>query len=103
VSLVDNAIKFSPQGGEITVRVWPRAGEGLVSVKDYGMGIAKERQPHVFEPFYEYVPYGTPGYRGTVTLSLYLAKLTVERHKGRIWFESESGKGSTFTFALPLA
>jgi len=103
VSLLDNAIKYSPQGGEIEVRVWAQEGEAVVSVKDHGVGISNERQPHIFEPFYEVVPAGAPGYRGVVALSLYLSKLAVERHKGRIWFESEAGKGSTFYFSLPLA
>ena len=103
VSLLDNAIKYSPQGGEIEVRVWAQEGEGVVSVTDHGVGISNERQPHIFEPFYEVVPAGAPGYRGVVALSLYLSKLAVERHKGRIWFESEAGKGSTFYFSLPLA
>jgi len=103
VSLMDNAVKYSPHGGEVVVQVWKQAEEGLVSVTDCGVGISSDRQPHVFEPFYEHVPPGSAGYRGVVTLSLYLAKLIVERHKGRVWFESEVGKGSTFTFALPLA
>ena len=103
VSLLDNAIKFSPMGGDIEVRVWADKGEALVSVRDHGVGIPKERQPHIFEPFYEAVPSGAPGYRGVVALSLYLSKLTIERHRGRIWFKSEEGKGSTFYFSLPLA
>lgn len=103
VSLVDNAIKFSPQGGEIEVRVRRQAGEAVVSVRDHGVGIPKERQPHIFEPFYEAVPPGAPGYRGVVALSLYLSRLAIERHGGRIWFESEEGKGSVFHLSLPLA
>lgn len=103
VTLLDNAIKYSPKGGRIDVRVWTQNGCAVVSVRDYGVGIPKERQAHIFEPFYEAVPAGLPGYRSVVALSLYLAKLIVERHKGRIWFESEPGKGSTFYFTLPLA
>ncbi len=103
VALLDNAIESSPQGGEIEVRVWTQAGEGLVSVRDHGLGISKERQPHVFGPFYEAVPPGAAGYRGIVSLSLYLAKLTVELHRGHIWLGSEEGKGTTFSFSLPLS
>lgn len=102
-SLVDNAIRLSPKGGDIEVRVWAQEGEAMVSVRDHGVGIPKDRQPHIFEPFYEAVPSGTPGYRGVVALSLSLSKFTVEQHGGRIWFESEEGKGSTFYFSLPLA
>ena len=103
VSLLDNAIKYSPKGGDIEVRVWTQERKAIVSVKDHGVGIPADRQPHIFEPFYEAVPPGVPGYRGVVALSLYLSKLAIERHQGRIWFESEEGKGSTFYFSLPLA
>ncbi len=103
VNLLDNAISYSPKGGDIQVRVWAGERDAMVSVKDQGVGIPKDRQPHIFGPFYEAVPSGAVGYRGVVALSLYLSKLTVERHKGRIWFESEEGRGSTFYISLPLA
>jgi len=103
VSLLDNAIKFSPQGGTVEIKVRTQANEALVSVSDRGVGIAPERRDHIFEPFFEPVPAGAPGYRGVVALSLYLSKLTIERHRGRIWFESREGQGSTFHFTLPLA
>lgn len=103
VGLLTNAIEFSPRGGSIEARVWTRAGEVFSSVSDHGLGIARQRQPHVFEPFYEAAPAGDPGYRGSLALSLYLSKLVIERHKGRIWLESEEGKGSTFYFSLPAA
>ncbi len=103
VSLLENASEASPGGGEIELRVWSQGGEALASVRDHGLGIPKERQPHVFEPFYEPLPSGVAGYRGVVGLTRYLSKLTIERHGGRIWLESEEGKGTTFFFALPLA
>ncbi len=101
--LLDNALEVSPRGGDIEVRVWSQHGEALVSVRDQGVGIPKERQPHVFEPFYEALPSGAPGYRNVVSLSLYLSWLAISQHQGRIWLESEEGKGSTFSFSLPLA
>jgi signal transduction histidine kinase len=85
------------------VRVWVEDQKAVVSVKDQGVGIPKNRQAHIFEPFYEPIPPGAPGYRGVAPLSLYLSKITIERHGGRIWFESEEGKGSTFYFSLPTA
>lgn len=103
VTLLENAIKFSPEGGDIEVRVRARGREAIVSVKDRGVGIPQERQPHVLEPFYEPVPPGAPGYQGVVALSLYISRLNIERHRGRIWFESKPGQGSTFYFSLPLA
>jgi signal transduction histidine kinase len=103
MSLVDNAIKFSPKGGDIEVRVWKDDVWAYVAIRDHGIGIARERQPYIFLPFYELVPSGTLGYSGTTALGLYLAKLAVERNGGRIWLESTIGQGTTFYFSLPLA
>lgn len=104
VSLLNNAIECSRErGGTVDVRVWTHGTEALASVKDRGTGIQRERQQNIFEPFYEAAPAGTPGYRGVVALGLYLSRLIIERHGGRIWLESEEGKGSTFCFSLPLA
>ncbi|MCL5962559.1 MAG: ATP-binding protein, partial [Chloroflexi bacterium] len=102
LTLLDNAIRFSPQGGRIEVTATPEDGTALVSVRDHGLGIPKERQRYVFEPFYEPFPAGTPGYFGATGLGLFVVKTIVERHGGRMWFESEEGKGSTFYFSLPL-
>jgi two-component system, OmpR family, phosphate regulon sensor histidine kinase PhoR len=103
VSLMENAAKYSPEDGEVQVRVWAQDGHALASVQDRGVGVPEERRRHLFEPFYQAVPPGAPGYRSSVPLGLYLSKLTIERHDGRIWVESEEGEGSTFFFSLPLA
>jgi PAS domain S-box-containing protein len=100
--LLENAVHYSPDGAPITVIATRRDGEAVVSISDHGVGIAPERQPHVFEPFYELVPPGRPGYTGLVSLDLYLSKQIVEAHGGRIWFASTPGKGSTFSFSLRL-
>lgn len=102
-SLLNNAIKYSPRGAKVEIRVWREGERAMVSVRDHGHGIARERQPHIFEPFYEAIPPGEPGYQGVVALSLHLSKIIVERHQGRIWFESEEGKGTTFYVSLPAA
>jgi signal transduction histidine kinase len=102
-SLVENAIKHSPGGGEVEVRLIRQNDRAVVSVRDHGVGIDRERQAHVFEPFYEAVPPGKQGYRGIIGLSLYLSKLAVERNGGSIWLSSEPGQGTTFSVSLPLA
>lgn len=101
--LLENAMRYSPAGGEIDVTARRNNGEGIVAVADRGVGIPRERQPYVFEPFYELVPSGEPGYLGIIPLDLYLSKRIVDAHGGRIWFESTPGQGSTFSFSLPLA
>ena len=101
--LLENAMRYSPGGGPIEVWAERQNGEAVVSVRDHGVGIEPERQAHVFEPFYEPVPAGVPGYLGIVSLGLHLSRQVVESHGGRLWFESTPGQGSTFHFSLPLA
>ena len=103
VRLVENALRYSRPGGTVEVRTRRQDGEAIVSVTDHGAGIPFERQPHAFEPFYELVPPGEPGYAGVVDLGLYLTKQIVEAHGGRVWLESTPGQGSTFYLALKLA
>lgn len=100
VNLVDNAVKFTPAGGEVRVRCWQLESEVLVSVADTGMGIAREDQARVFERFYKTDRARSSGGSG---LGLAIAKHTVQAMGGRIWAESEEGKGSTFFIALPSA
>jgi PAS domain S-box-containing protein len=102
VNLFDNAIKYSPEGGDIEVRVGIREGSGVVSIRDPGMGIPKERQGQLFERFYR-AHAGLESDRGGMGIGLHLSEQIVQRHGGRIWFESEVGKGSTFSFSLALA
>jgi signal transduction histidine kinase len=98
-NLVTNAAKFSSLGTPIDVEVQPRPGEVVISVRDYGVGIPLGEVSHIFEPYYR-VPRTRREGHG---LGLYIAKGLVEAHDGRIWVESEVGKGSTFYFTLPLA
>lgn len=99
--LVRNAIKYSPEGGDIDVSVARQDHEALVLVRDRGVGIARDKQPHVFESFY--TAHGdTPYDFGGIGIGLHVAREFVKRHGGRIWFESEEGAGSMFAFALPL-
>lgn len=98
-NLIDNAVRYSPQGGDVEIEVADRDQEVEVTVIDHGLGIPKDKQKLVFEPFFQVYP-ATAGLGG-MGLGLYTSKQIVEAHRGRIWFESEEGKGSTFHFSLP--
>jgi two-component system phosphate regulon sensor histidine kinase PhoR len=100
VNLVHNAVKFSPDGGDVTVQVRPEGGEVIVSVTDHGIGIPTRDQPRIFERFYKVDRARVRG--GGTGLGLSIARHVVERHGGRIWLESEEGTGSTFSFAIPV-
>jgi two-component system phosphate regulon sensor histidine kinase PhoR len=98
-NLGHNAIKFNHPGGTVTVSTRADAESVAVSVTDTGIGISKEDLPHVFERFYK-VDKARP--RGGSGLGLAIAKHVVQAHGGRIWAQSEEGKGSTFSFSLPI-
>jgi signal transduction histidine kinase len=98
-NLLSNAVKFTPEGGSIAVRAERLNGEVYVSVRDTGPGIAFEDQTRIFEEFQQTA---TGAHTEESTgLGLTLAKRFIELHGGRLWVESEIGKGSTFTFTLP--
>jgi two-component system phosphate regulon sensor histidine kinase PhoR len=100
VNLLTNALKFSPPDSPVTVRLASAIGEAVLSVVDQGAGIPPEVLPHLFERFYQV----SPTRRGEgLGLGLYITRLIVESHGGRVWVDSEHGKGSTFAFTLPLA
>ncbi len=101
-NLIGNAIKFSPQGGTITLRL-EEAGEMLqVSVSDSGIGIPEEQIERIFERFYQVDGSATRKFGGA-GLGLAIVKRIVEAHGGRIWVNSRLGQGSTFSFTLPKA
>src|SRR6202011_5585379 len=100
LNLLSNAIKFTPEGGRIEVRAAPADGTVEVSVTDTGVGIAPEDQETVFEEFRQV---GTADKKAEGTgLGLALSRKFIELHRGRIWVTSEVGRGSTFTFSLPI-
>ena len=101
IILIDNALKFTPAGGSVTLRT--RLAEGMLwlSVRDTGAGIAKDDLPYIFERFYK-ADKSRMETRGT-GLGLAIARLVVELMGGTIWCESELGHGSTFEFSLKLA
>jgi signal transduction histidine kinase len=98
-NLIGNAIKFTPCDGSITVRAESTSDGVRVSVADTGRGISSEELPHVFGRFWQSKRTDRRG----LGLGLAIAKAIVEAHGGRIWVESEVGKGSTFFFTLPAS
>ena len=98
-NLIDNAMKFTTQGG-VTVTLNGSPEAVTVSVNDTGMGIAPEDLPHLFQKFYRVDNSSTRTIGGT-GLGLYLCRSIIELYQGRIWAESELGKGSAFKFSLP--
>ncbi len=101
LNLLANAVKFTPEGGRISLKAVLTDGSVEISVSDTGVGIAPEDQGAIFEEFRQ-VGSDDTGKREGTGLGLTLAKKFVELHGGRIWVESKVGKGSTFTFTLPV-
>ncbi len=100
LNLTSNAVKYTPAGGRITVRVGARPDGVEWAITDSGIGIPKEAQRKLFEKFFRADNVFAVETEGT-GLGLYLVRLIVEKHGGRVWCESEEGRGSTFAFALP--
>jgi signal transduction histidine kinase len=102
-NVIGNAIKYSPDGGdiEIAIREAREAQEVVISIRDHGIGIPLHEQGRIFERFARASNSGAHRIGGT-GLGLYLSREIVERHTGRIWFESVQGQGSIFFIALPL-
>jgi PAS domain S-box-containing protein len=101
-NLVDNAIKYSPDGGPVEVRVTRRDHALRFSVRDEGLGIAQSEQRRIFDKFYRVDPNLTRGVGGT-GLGLYICRELVRRMNGQIWVDSREREGSLFTFELPVA
>jgi signal transduction histidine kinase len=100
-NLVDNAVKYSPEGGEIVVRLWREGEEARLSVTDQGIGIPSEDLPRLFERFHRGTNVDDRRFAG-MGLGLYICRGIVQEHGGRIWASSQVGEGSTFQVALPL-
>jgi two-component system phosphate regulon sensor histidine kinase PhoR len=103
VNLLHNAVKFSPDGGDVTVGVTIRDGSVVSSVADHGVGIPPAAQARIFERFYKVDRARVRGEAGGTGLGLAIARHIIEQHGGTIWVESTEGAGSTFQFALPIA
>ena len=96
--LIANAVKFSPNGGEVIISLQREGSIAQIVVADHGLGVAPDYLPHIFERFYQVDPKS-----GGVGLGLALAKDIIEMHGGQIWAESNPGQGMRFCFTLPKA
>jgi PAS domain S-box-containing protein len=101
-NLVENAVKYSPEGGPVTISAQVETDHVQISVADQGIGIEPQRLQHIFERFYQVDSASTRRVGGS-GLGLSICKAIVEAHLGSIWVESQPGQGSTFHFTLPLA
>ena len=101
-NLLDNAIKYSPNGGRIALRTITRGGQGVIEVSDEGIGIPAGEQERIFEKFYRLDPSMTRGVGGS-GLGLYIIRELIAHMQGEVIVESQLDRGSTFTISLPLA
>jgi signal transduction histidine kinase len=101
-NLLENAVKYSPEGGLIKVAAVERQGEVEISVTDRGVGIPRHQWDRIFRPYQRAESGKAQGVAGN-GLGLAICKGIVEAHGGRIWVESEPGAGSTFSFTVPRA
>jgi signal transduction histidine kinase len=100
-NLLTNALKFTPDGGKVSVEAVPREDFAEISVSDTGIGIPEDQHQAVFDKFYQVRAATKGGLEGT-GLGLAITKRLVEQHGGRIWVTSEPGNGSCFAFTIPL-
>ena len=99
MALVDNAIKFSPRGGDVKINLSTNGEKVLVAVEDHGIGITKENLPRIFDRFYHVERSGDDLFGG-IGLGLAITRQVIEQHQGRLDVVSTPGKGSTFTLTL---
>lgn len=101
-NLIDNAVRYSPEGGRVEVTIKQKKEEVQFSVEDSGIGIPEEQQDRIFSKFFR-ASNATHKQTEGSGLGLFITKNIIESHEGEIWFESESGEGTTFYFTLPNA
>lgn len=100
-NLINNAIKYSKAGGKVEIKCDKRENERIFMVKDNGIGIPKNQQKKIFQKFFRADNAASQETDGT-GLGLYIAKANIEAHGGKLWFESEEGKGTIFYFSIPI-
>ncbi len=100
-NLLDNALRYTPAGGSVTISLNRDKKDVEFSIKDTGLGIPKDQQNRVFAKFFRAANVMRTDTEGS-GLGLFIAKNIIEAHDGRIWFESEENRGSAFHFTLPI-
>lgn len=101
INLLTNAVKYSPSGDKVVIRIFSDKEKVTVSVQDFGIGITPAEREYLFTPFYRIKGFKGERFFG-LGIGLNIAKQIVRQHGGKIWVESEKGKGSTFYFTIPL-
>jgi signal transduction histidine kinase len=101
INILENAVRYTPTAGHISVSLVKQESNAVVSISDTGIGIPPEHLPHIFERFYR-VDKARARADGGVGLGLAIAKIITESHKGKIEVESELGKGTTFRISIPV-
>lgn len=102
-NLIANGVDYSQKGGRVKITAERKKERVIVNVRDYGIGIPLKEQGRIFQRFYRASNAPPPDTERGTGLGLFIARKIIEDHNGDIWFESEEGKGSTFSFSLPLA
>ncbi len=101
INMLTNAIKYSPNANEIIVDAYKKNSQIIVSIKDYGIGIPPEDIKNIFDRFYR-VGGLAATYSGS-GIGLYISSEIIKQHRGKMWAESEIGRGSTFYFSIPTS
>ncbi len=100
-ALIDNAVKFSPRGGDVEISFGSKSGTLTVAIRDHGIGIASETLPHIFDRFY-HLEQTADDLFGGLGIGLSIARQVIEQHHGKIEVESQPGRGSIFRLLLPV-
>lgn len=101
INLISNAVKFSPKSDKVLINTKAESGYAVISVKDYGVGIDPKYHKQIFSRFFQ-TGQNLPADSIGLGLGLYISSEIIRQHKGKIWVESKKGKGSTFSFKLPI-
>lgn len=100
INLLTNAVKYSPNSSTVLVKTTVKDGRVIIGIQDYGIGISKENQKKVFKRFFKINKNNTQPYHG-LGLGLDISSQIIHHHKGKMWIDSEEGKGTQFNFSLP--